>query len=201
MATFLADDLEPIDAYKLASGLVVPRPIGWIGTRSDDGTPNLAPFSFFNVVGASPPAVMFCPLTREDPQKDTLVNVTASGEFTHNVVNAQIVEAMNVTAASLPRHVNEFAEAGLTMADCETIDAPRVAEAVASFECKLVDIVNVGSGPMSGNVVIGEVMAFHVADELLDGTRIDQVALQAVGRMAGMDYVGTGNMFSIERPA
>ena len=187
--------------YQLASGLVVPRPIGWIGSVGDSGVFNLAPFSFFNVVGANPPCVVVSPLTRDGHPKDTLANIRQSGEFTHNVVTREVIEAVNATSATLDHDVDEFAHAGLTAVPSETIAAPRVGEAKASFECVLVDIIAVGNGPMSGNLIIGEIKVFHVDDELLDGTRIDQRKLNAVGRMAGMDYTTTSDVFSIERPA
>ncbi len=201
MATFAASDLGSQDSYKLASGLVVPRPIGWIGTTSPSGVFNLAPFSFFNVVGAAPPCVVVSPLNRHGQPKDTVTNIRATGEFTHNVVTVDVVEAMNLTAASLDEDDDEFDHAGLTALPSDSIGAPRVGEAKASFECVLVDIIQVGDGPLSGNLIIGEIKVFHVADELLDGMRIDPVALEAVGRMAGMDYARTSDLFSLERPA
>ncbi|MDH3193492.1 MAG: flavin reductase family protein [Acidimicrobiia bacterium] len=201
MATFRVSEMAPVDGYKLATGLVVPRPIGWIGSVSETGVFNLAPFSFFNAIGAAPPCVVVSPLTREGHPKDTLANLRHTGEFTHNVVTREVIEAVNMTAATLDHDVDEFAHAGLTAIPSDTIGAPRVGEAKASFECVVLDIIPVGTGPMSANLVIGEIKVFHVDDDLLDGTRIDQTKLQAVGRMAGADYATTSDMFSLQRPS
>ncbi len=200
MRSFDVADLHPIDGYKLLTGLVVPRPIGWIGTTAPDGTHNLAPYSFFNAVAATPPTIVVSPLGPPDSPKDTLANIRATGAFTHNVVTDEVVEAMNVTAATLPAHEDEFVHAGLTAVASDLVSAPRVAEAKASFECRLVQIVEVGRPPMPGNVIVGEVVRFHVDESLLDGTRVDPDLLRAVGRMAGMDYVRTHARFSIVRP-
>ena len=201
MATFVADELDPQDGYKLASGLVVPRPIGWIGTISASGEYNLAPYSFFNLVAASPLTLVISPIGPPSSPKDTLANVTATGVFTHNVVTDGVVEAMNVTAASLPPGEDEFAHAGLTAVDSDTIGAPRVGEAKASFECVVTAVVPIGSGPMSGNLIIGEIKVIHVDDDLLDGTRIDFAKLGAIGRLAGSEYLRSDAIFSLERPA
>ncbi|MEZ5296925.1 MAG: flavin reductase family protein, partial [Ilumatobacteraceae bacterium] len=109
---FRVDELEGVDAYKLATGLIVPRPIGWIGTLSADGVPNVAPYSFFNVVSGLPPTFVFSP--GRGGRKDTLDNVRAVGEFTVNVVTAEVAEAMNASSASFPPDVDEFEACGLT---------------------------------------------------------------------------------------
>ncbi|MDH3307956.1 MAG: flavin reductase family protein [Acidimicrobiia bacterium] len=193
-------DLPPIDGYKLLTGLVVPRPIGWIGTRAPDGTANLAPFSFFNAVAATPPILVFSPMGPSHTPKDTLANVRATRVFTHNVVTEDVMEAMNLTAANLAAHEDEFEHAGLTAVPSDLIDAPRVGEARASFECRVLQILELGRPPMSGNLVVGEVIRIHIDPDLLDGTRIRQDALGAVGRMAGMEYTHTTDLFSITRP-
>lgn len=198
--TFDPAELPALDGYKLLTGLVVPRPIGWIGTRAPDGTPNLAPYSFFNAVAATPPMVVFSPLGPAHTPKDTLANVRATMVFTHNVVTEDVMNAMNETAATLPPHEDEFEHAGLTAVPSDLIDAPRVAEARASFECRVTEILELGRPPMSGNLVIGEVVRFHVDPDLLDGTRVLHDVLKAVGRMAGMEYSRTTERFAITRP-
>ncbi len=121
MATFRVSEMAPVDGYKLATGLVVPRPIGWIGSVSETGVFNLAPFSFFNAMGAAPPCVVVSPLTREGHPKDTLANLRHTGEFTHNVVTREVIEAVNMTAATLDHDVDEFAHAGLTAVPSDVI--------------------------------------------------------------------------------
>ncbi len=193
-------DLEPADAYKLLIGLVVPRPIGWIGTRGADGVDNLAPFSFYTAVAASPPSVVFSTVRPEGRFKDTLRNVRRTGAFTINVVTEEMVDGMNRSAAEVPSEVDEFAVAGLDKVPSVRVGAPLVSGAKAAMECRLVDTVDVGRPPMAGTIVIGEVVLFHVEESLLDGTRIDQAALRAVGRMGGSRYVRTSDIFGIDRP-
>jgi len=200
MQRFVTAEIDANDAYKLLSGLVVPRPIGWIGTRSTDGVNNLAPYSFFNGVAASPPTVMFAPTGQPRARKDTLSNVRETGVFTVNIVNFDLGPAMNDTAATHPADVDEFEAAGLVVREAEAIDAPCVAEAPATFECKVMQIVEIGDGPMASSVVFGEVLAFNVADRLLDGTRVDQLALDAIGRHAGNFYSHNGELYEIVRP-
>ncbi len=195
---FVVGDLDPVDSYKLASGLIVPRPIGWIGTRSGDGVANLAPFSFFNLVSGHPPTMVFAP--GAGGRKDTLDNVRETGEFTVNVVSAEVVEAMNTSAATVEADVDEFEFSGVTAAPSTQIAAPLVAECKANFECVLTDIVPIGSDPVRAHLVIGEAVVVHVEDALLDGTRIDQAALQAVGRHVGNSYSHATDLFDINRP-
>ena len=198
---FLTADLEPGIGYKLMSGLVVPRPIGWIGTRSADGTNNLAPYSFFNGVSSSPPIVIFSPVAQPSGRKDSLANARETGVFTVNIVDHAHVEAMNASAASVDAGVDEFELAGLEIAESELIDAPKVASAPATMECevvKLVDLTEVGSDAVT---VFGRVLAFDVEERLLDGTRIDQAELDAVGRHAGSTYSRTTDRFDLTRPS
>lgn len=188
------------DAYKLLIGLVVPRPIGWIGSVDTAGVPNLAPYSFFNAVAATPPTVLFSPLTRAGEAKDTLANVRATGEFTVNIVSFDLAEPMNVTSGSHPPDVDEFGLSGLTAVQATKVGAPLVGEARANLECIVTQLVPVGRPPLDGTLVIGEVVAFWVREDLLDGTRVDQIGLDAVGRMGGPSYTRTSELFTMERP-
>lgn len=184
----------------MLTGLVVPRPIGWIGSVSADGTPNVAPYSFFNAVSGDPPMVTFSCGYREPSQKDTASNVGATGEFTVNIVNADTVEAMNASAATVAADVSEFELAGLTPVAGESVAAPRVAEAVAQLECRVTHHFHIGR-PGGGNwMFVGEVVMFHVDETLLDGTRVDQGLLRAVGRHAGNWYSSATDLFELQRP-
>lgn len=189
--------IEQVDRHKLLTGLVVPRPIGWIGTRGPAGD-NLAPFSFFNLVVGTPPILLFCP-GRAQRDKDTLVNAMASGEFTVNIVTDATAEAMNLTSGAYPADVDEFDLAGLTKASGAVVAAPMVDEAVANLECRVLEIHDVGQGP-AASVVFGEVVHIHVAEQILDGTRIRFDRLGAVGRLAGPWYSRTHDLFEMERP-
>jgi len=200
MPRFLTAEIETVDAYKLLSGLVVPRPIGWIGTRSSAGVNNLAPYSFFNGVAASPPTVMFAPTGQPAARKDTLANVRETGVFTVNIVDFSLVEQMNSSAGSYPEDVDEFEVAGLAVREAQSIDAPIVDTAPASFECRLMKIVEIGEGMMASSVVFGEVVAFDVSDRIIDGTHIDQEALDAVGRHVGSYYSRANQLFTVDRP-
>ncbi len=195
---FATASLDAVDRYKLMSGLIVPRPIGWIGSRSAAGTDNLAPFSFFNMVAGTPPTVLFVPgLTRRI--KDTLANVRETGAFTASVVTEEVAAAMNLTSGEYGPEVDEFDVAGLTKVEGQMVRAPFVAEAKANFECEVSHIHEVGDGP-SAAVVFGEVLAIHINEDLLDGTAVDLASLRAVGRLAGSWYSRTGDQFSMERP-
>ena len=199
--TFVLDEIAPHDAYKLCSGLIVPRPIGWVGTLSADGIANLAPYSFFNLIGNDPMHVAFAPGSVGGSDKDSLANVRVVPEFTVNIVTDETVVAMNETAATLPPEEDEFEHAGLTKLDSLLIRPPRVAEATATMECKVTDIVHVGRDGGGNDLVVGEVIAIHVADRVLDGTRIDQHELRAVGRHAGSWYSHATDLFDISRPS
>jgi flavin reductase (DIM6/NTAB) family NADH-FMN oxidoreductase RutF len=188
-------------SYRVLVGSVVPRPIAFVSTTSTSGVNNLAPFSFFNAVCGDPPVVLFCPVWR-DPMKDTLVNVRATREFVVNIVNEDIVEQMNVCAAEFPANVDEFAMSGLTPVASDVVRPPRVAESPVSMECKLLQVVEISAQPMGGNIVIGEVVRFHVDDRIIDAGsyKIDAEKLRAVGRMSGYDYARTRDRFALVRP-
>jgi len=191
---FDVTEAESIDRYKLISGLVVPRPIGWIGTRRDNGTNNLAPFSFFNVVSTNPPVVLFSGGRHADRPKDSVALAEATGEFTVNIVSEDVAAAMAVTAGTFGAEDDEFAIAGLTAAPATRIDAPLVVESPANLECRVRQIVDLGE---RSHVVFGDVVAIHVEEGVLDGTRVDHDALRAVGRMAGSSYVNTRARFEL----
>ena len=197
--SFRIADVPSQDCYKLVTGLVVPRPIGWIGTVSTPGVHNLAPYSFFNVMSGDPIHVVFSPGC--GARKDTLNNVREIGEFTVNIVTVETLEAMNATAATIPADEDEFDHGGVTKLKSVEIAPCRVAEAVATMECRVVDIVHVGREGGGNHLVIGEAVMLHVAERVLDGTRIDQGELRAVGRHAGNWYSNATDLFTIERPA
>jgi flavin reductase (DIM6/NTAB) family NADH-FMN oxidoreductase RutF len=190
--------------YKMMIGAIVPRPIGWVSTINLQGKPNLAPFSFFNAVCANPPHVLFCPMVRstDDAPKDTLRNVRDTGEFVVNIVTERLAEAMNITSTEFPTEVDEFTAAKLTAVPAAAVGAPRVAESPIHFECCLHQIVEIGSGPGSGSVVIGRVVHLHVEDALLlGGDKIDLARLQPIGRLAGSGYCRVTDLFEMIRPA
>ncbi len=190
---------EPNDSYKLLSGLVIPRPIGWIGTRRSDGSFNLAPFSFFNAVSGDPPVVLFSAGRHRDRPKDSATNAEESGVFTVNVVSEELAPAMSLTSASYGPDEDEFAIAGLTPVLGVAVDAPMVAESPANLECRVIEVIEVERAEGT-RIVLGEVVMIHVREDALDGTRILPDAIQAIGRLAGSGYVTTRDRFELDRP-
>lgn len=187
--------------YKLLTGLVIPRPIGWISTVDENGINNLAPFSFFNVVGEDPPHVMFSTVRTGDKNKDTLNNVLANKQFVVNLVTEDVVEQMNTTSNAVENTVDEFQLANLTPISCELIKPKRVAEAKAHFECEMVHHYFLEDHKNGGAcIVIGKVLMMHISDEiLLENYRINLDKYQPVARLAGSNYSKLGETFSIKR--
>jgi flavin reductase (DIM6/NTAB) family NADH-FMN oxidoreductase RutF len=194
-------DLSARQRYGLAISLVVPRPIGWISTRAPDGRANLAPFSFFNALSATPMLLGASVGRRGGGPKDTLANIRQTGVFAVNLVGAKHLDAMVRTSGDWAADVDEFVEAGLTAAECAHIDVPYVADAVATFECRLFREVDLGASPNA--LVIGEAVAVHLSEELrVDPERyhVDIASLDPVGRLGGMQYGLLGEVREIPRP-
>ncbi|HEX4319933.1 MAG TPA: flavin reductase family protein [Acidobacteriaceae bacterium] len=206
MRTINPADHKVGEIYKLMVGLIVPRPVALVSTVDREGIPNVAPFSFFNGVGSNPPTVLFCPTlhspssARPDDRKDTLRNIEQTGEFVINVVSSAIAAETNLAAADVGPEVDEFQLAGLTAIPSEAVRPPRVAESPAQMECKLMQIVFTGQGSGAGVVVLGEILRFHVREDLEENFRIDPEKLDAVGRMAGSTWVSTHDRFELIRP-
>src|ERR1700712_4566734 len=171
---------SPIEVYHVLTRIVTPRPIAWVTTGDLSGRVNLAPFSFFNVFGANPPVVVFSPTLRRDgTKKDTLRNLESTGEFVVHSSVAALAEAVNLTSKELPPDESEVGLAGLHTVPSLKVKPPRIAEAPTAMECKVLQIVPVGHGGVSANLVIGEVVAIHVNDDLLDAQgRVDPRKLQ-----------------------
>jgi flavin reductase (DIM6/NTAB) family NADH-FMN oxidoreductase RutF len=183
-------------------GSIVPRPIAFVSSQSPEGALNLAPFSFFTGVSANPPTILFCPMVRgsDSKTKDTLRNISATREFVVNVVSERFAEEMNLTSAEFPPEISEFAESGLTPVPSEKVKPPRVLESPINMECRLNQIVTVGAEPLGGSVVIGEIILFHIADDLFDNFRIDLEKLAPIGRLAGSSYCRVTDIFDLIRP-
>ncbi|MDX2344186.1 MAG: flavin reductase family protein [Acidimicrobiia bacterium] len=195
---FDLNDLAGIDRYKLLTGLVIPRPIGWVGSVDVDGHRNLAPYSYFNVVAATPPTALFSAGRPGGRIKDSLANVLATGVFTLSIVDESLTKAMHASSEQFPPDVDEFEQVGLTAVTGVAVAAPYVGEALAVLECRVSQIVDLGD-PISASAVFGDIVRLHVANDVLDGTRIDHDRLRAVGRIAGTTYVTTANaLFEVE---
>jgi len=189
--------------YKLMIGSILPRPIGWISTADAAGRANLAPFSFFNAVAARPPTVVFCPTIREFDAgpKDTLRNVRTTGEFVVNIVTETLADAMNISSTEFPAEVDEFQAAGLTPAPSAVVAAPRVAESPIHFECRVHQIVDLGTEPGAAALVLGRIVHLHVDPSVLAGEdKIDLAALRPIGRLSGPGYCRVTDVFQMPRP-
>ena len=221
--------LEPMDVapsqlphrevYNILLNSVAPRPIAWVSSLSASGQPNLAPFSFFNVVCANPPMLGFAPSMRSprksapaaepggDPidkpggeQKDTLRNIRETGEFVVNIVTYERAEAMNLTSGDYNASISEFEVAKLASAPSKVVRPRRVAESPVSFECKLHQILDFNPGPEGSSLVIGEIVSIHIDEQHLKEGRLDRNSLDLIGRMGGIQYTRTTQRFEMVRP-
>lgn len=183
------------------NAVVTPRPIGWISTRGADGRDNLAPYSFFNAVAYVPPQVMFASTSAKADRgdtKDSVANIRETGVFCVNVVAYDMRDAMNRTSGAWGKDVDEFADAGIEKADCETVPCARVAHAPAALECRLTQIVQL---PGEANfVTFGEVTGVHLRDDCLRDGQFDVTRFQPLARLGYRDYARVTEVFSLARP-
>ncbi len=188
--------------YKLMIGIIVPRPIAFVSTENAQGARNLAPFSFFTAISANPPIVCFSPMRNgRGEMKDTLRNIEATGEYTINIVSEDFADKMNLCSGEYPPEVDEFKVSGLTPVASDIVKPARVGESRASMECRLVQIVEASKLPLGGSLVMGEVVRFHIAEEISGADlRVDPDKLNAIGRMGGPTYTRTHDRFDIQRP-
>ena len=171
---------------------VAPRPIAFASTTDAAGNVNLSPFSFFNLFSAKPPILVFSPLSRmrDNSSKHTLENVLATKEVVINIGNYDLVEQMSLASTEYDLGVNEFIKSGLTPAASIQVKPPRVQEAPVAFECRVNDVIKLGTEGGAGNLVLCEVLLMHVNKSILDENgKIDAVKLNAVARMGGDDYL------------
>jgi len=192
--------LSTRDRYKLLVSTVVPRPIALVSTMDHDGKVNAAPFSFFNAVSDSPPAVVLG-VNAHGPGsvKDTARNIRNTGEFVVNLVSEEIAQGMNITAVAFDPEVDEVEIAGFTRGQSVKVKPPYIVESPVSFECRRIANLELG---ISRNLVVGEVLYMHIRDDLvdLDKLYIDTPAMQLIGRMHGRGwYTRTRDLFEMPR--
>lgn len=194
--------LSERDNYKFLIGSIIPRPIAFVTTKSEEGVVNAAPFSFFNIVSSNPPLISVSIQRPGGRVKDTARNILATKEFVVHIVDTTNVEKVNETAASLPPEESEIPRAGLTLIDSTNISVPAVAEAKVRFECKLERTLELGGDKEHPgcDLFIGKVVAYHIDEALYENGCIDAEGLAAVSRLAGNDYAEIGRIFTIARP-
>lgn len=187
--------------YNPFKALIVPRPIGWISTCNENGTVNLAPYSYFNGCHTEPPVVMFgAEYSSSSRMKDTLRNVERSGEFVCNFVGYELREAMNKTATE--QDIDEMDAAGLEKLPSRLVKPPRVAASPVHLECRYLESVTMprGTDGLHGKVVFGQVIGVHIRDEVIIDGMVDFRRLRPIARMGYMDYVEMGQSFCMDRP-
>lgn len=205
MKTFYPGNLKTAEFHALLQGSVAPRPIAFASTIDKEGNVNLSPFSFFNLFSTNPPIVIFSPSrrVRDNTTKHTLENVLEVPEVVIHVVGFDLVEQMSLASTEYPKGVNEFEKAGLTAVASEQVKPPRVKEAQIAMECRVNEVKALGDQGGAGNLVICEVLALHVSEDILDesGT-IDPNKLDAVARLGGAWYsrASGDSLFQIPKP-
>jgi flavin reductase (DIM6/NTAB) family NADH-FMN oxidoreductase RutF len=187
--------------YRFLTSIIIPRPIAWISSISEDGINNLAPFSYFNMVGDDPPHVMFSTRRDNNSNKDTLNNVLATNQFVVNMVTKDLAEPMNASATVVAAEVDEFALVGVTPIQSVKVKPMRVAESPIQLECELVHHYFLEDHTQGGAcVLIGRVVMIHIADELLlNENQINTELYKPIARLGGSNYCEQGEIFSIKR--
>lgn len=198
---FDPNDLDHSAIYKLVTGAVIPRPIGWIATIDENGINNLAPFSYFNAIGEDPPHVMFSTVRGNNTNKDTLNNVLANKQFVVNMVTEELAEQMNMTSQSVASDIDEFVLANLTPIPSIKIKPMRVKESKVTFECEMVHHYFLKDHKNGGAcIIIGRIVMMHFDDAvLMDNYKINLDNYKPIARLAGSNYAKLGELFSIKR--
>ena len=189
--------LPPLERYKLLIGLVIPRPIAWISTRSANGVANCAPFSFFNVFSEDPPLCVIGINPRSDGTlKHTLKNIRRTGEFVVNLVDEATANAMHISSYEFTEEESEFEKTGLTPVPAALVGHPRIAEAAASLECRVFRRIEVGA---TRELVLGEILLVHAREGIIDPQtkRISEQHYRPIGRLFANRYCTTRQRFDL----
>lgn len=204
MLSINPNDISVAKLHGYLLGSVAPRPIAFASTVDAEGNPNLAPFSFFNVFSANPPIMVFSPArsVKDNTTKHTLDNCIATKEVVINVVNYDMVQQMSLASTAYAKGVNEFDKSGLTMLASEKISPFRVAESPVQFECKVTNVIALGTEGGAGNMIVCEVVKLHINENILDDDdRIDQHKIDVVARAGGSFYSrAKEGFFEIPKP-
>ena len=201
---FIVEELDVKSVYHLLISGISPRPIALVGSLDENGISNLAPFSFFNAFGANPPIIGFSPALsgRTGLPKDTLLNIKETKEFTVSIINSSIVEQISLSSCEFDKNIDEFVKTGLTKYKSENIGAYGVQESNFIMECKLHDIISLGGNPGSGNLILGEVLQFHINKSILtDTNQVDPYKLDPIARNGGSWYTeAKKGLFELKKP-
>lgn len=205
MKTINPKDVPIAQFHSYLLGAVAPRPIAFASTVDKDGNVNLSPFSFFNVFGTNPPVLVFSPSrrVRDNTTKHSLENVLEVPEVVINMVSFSMVEQMSLASTEYEKGVNEFVKSGFTEEKSTLVRPPRVKEAPVAFECKVLEVLPIGEGGGSANLVICEVLLAHISEQILDEKdQVDPHKLDAVARMGGDWYCRANGeaLFEIAKP-
>lgn len=204
MINFDSSNLSGNDMYKLLTGSVVPRPIAWITTRTIDGTINAAPFSFFNVVSSEPPLIMVSIVRIDGNSKDTARNILDNGDAVIHIVSGDMVEEMNVTAASLAPDMSELELAELCTEPSDIVNVPRIKGTKIQLEAKLKQYIPITDeeGGIVTDLLLMQIVKFHFDEEVLDTEKLYILddKLDPISRLSGNNYGTLGELFSLERP-
>jgi flavin reductase (DIM6/NTAB) family NADH-FMN oxidoreductase RutF len=204
MISILPQDISTAKLHGYLLGSIAPRPIAFASTIDDDGNANLSPFSFFNVFSANPPILIFSPArrVRNNTTKHTLENVLQNKEVVINIVSYDMVQQMSLSSTEYAKGINEFEKAGFTEVASSLIAPPRVGESPVQFECKVNEIIELGTEGGAGNLIICEVVKLHIDESILDDDgKIDPVKLDTVARMGGNWYNRSKEgMFEVPKP-
>ena len=197
-------DLDIRSNYHLMISGIVPRPIAFVSSISNNNEVNLAPYSFFNGFGANPPIVGFSPALsgRTGKPKDTLLNIQETKEFTISIANSSMVGQVSLSSCEYERSIDEFDKTGLTKQESTIVKPPFVGESSFVMECKLYDIIYLGNKPASGNLILGEIVMFHISENILDTKgAVDPNLLDAISRMGGSWYSKSKDgLFEFKKP-
>ena len=202
--TFNPKELDIKTNYHLMISGIVPRPIAFVSSISKKGEINLAPYSFFNGFGANPPIVGFSPALsgRTGLPKDTLLNIEETKEFTISIANSKMVGQVSLSSCEYTRGVDEFDKTGLSKESSLIVKPPFIKESSFSMECKLYDIITLGNKPASGNLILGEIVMFHISENILnENNQVDPMLLDAISRMGGSWYSKSNKgLFEFKKP-
>ena len=199
------DSLNSQELYNLLTSTITPRPIAFVSTKDSSGQDNLSPFSFFNVFSVTPPVVVFSPVNRisDNSKKDTLKNVIKSKECVIALANTKIVQQVSLASGNYDSNIDEFKKAGFTKKKATLVDVNLINEAPVNFECKVTQIVELGSKGGAGNLVICEILKIHIDENVFDhDNKIDPLKLDIVSRLGLSWYGRTSNdsIFKIAKP-